>query len=85
MPRLTSLARQVLPGAAVLLATFSGIDAQAGAWTQRKGEGVVIISLGRQGSPVSMLTLAAEEEEKASAQGYVEYGISDKLTIGGAI
>ncbi|MEO1724642.1 MAG: hypothetical protein AAFR84_19880 [Pseudomonadota bacterium] len=89
MPRLSGSTRRFRPGAMIifvfLLAQGAPGDARAGAWTQRKGEGVVIISLGRQGSPVSMLTLAAEEEEKASAQGYVEYGISDRLTIGGAI
>ncbi|MEM7499358.1 MAG: hypothetical protein AAF371_15375 [Pseudomonadota bacterium] len=70
---------------AVLTAAFLPSPVGAGAWTQRKGEGVIIISVGRQGSPVSMLTLAAEEEEKANAQGYIEYGISDSLTIGGGV
>ncbi|MEM6943914.1 MAG: hypothetical protein AAF565_09235 [Pseudomonadota bacterium] len=71
--------------AAASLSSLAPTPLQAGAWTQRKGEGVVIISVGRQGSPVSMLTLAAEEGEKASAQGYIEYGLSDRTTIGGAI
>ncbi|MEM6678267.1 MAG: hypothetical protein AAF675_10385 [Pseudomonadota bacterium] len=77
-------APSLVHGLALSAALLSAGQAAAGPWTQNKGDGVAIVSIGRQGGPLSALTLPAEEGEKASAQVYAEYGVSDGTTLGGS-
>ncbi|MEM9783478.1 MAG: hypothetical protein AAF899_13505 [Pseudomonadota bacterium] len=60
-------------------------SALAGAWTKQKGDGVVIVTAGRQGTPSTLFTLAPSSDDNATAQIYGEYGVSDILTLGASL
>ncbi|MEM6490263.1 MAG: hypothetical protein AAF677_18675 [Pseudomonadota bacterium] len=70
--------------AALLVAALPGAAA-GGAWTKKAGDGVVISSFGRQGSPTTMFTLAPTSDDKTLAQIYAEYGLTDAITVGGSL
>ncbi|MCH8167963.1 MAG: hypothetical protein IID49_03615 [Proteobacteria bacterium] len=54
----------------------------AGAWTQAKGEGLVIVTTGRRVAPVGALTGGPISRDTNISQIYLEYGLFDGLTIG---
>ncbi|MEM6421271.1 MAG: hypothetical protein AAF698_01690 [Pseudomonadota bacterium] len=70
--------------ACVLVACLVPTAASGGAWTRTKGDGVIISSLGMQGSPSTMFTLPSASDDKATTQLYVEYGLTDEITLGGS-
>jgi len=57
-------------------------SARAGAWTQAKGEGLVIITTARRVSPVGALTGGPVSRDTNVSQIYLEYGLLEGLTIG---
>ena len=69
----------------VLLVGYSlsaAVPACAGAWTQAKGEGLVIVTTGRRLAPVGALTGGPVSRDTNISQIYLEYGLLDGLTIG---
>ena len=58
--------------------------ASAGAWTQKAGAGQVIATAGQDVAPVGRLASGQVETGSTLTQLYVEYGLWDGLTIGGA-
>jgi len=59
------------------------VAASAGAWTRAKGEGQVIVSVGRRVAPMDGLVGGTAAHDTSISQVYVEYGLADGLTIGG--
>lgn len=59
--------------------------AGAGAWTLPEGQGILIISSGRKSRPAGALFGGFANEDETSLQFYAEYGLSDRLTIGGLV
>lgn len=57
-------------------------SACAGAWTQAKGDGMVIVTTGRRVTPLGALTGGPASRDTNISQVYVEYGLLDDLTIG---
>lgn len=68
-------------GAALFAAEGSAL---AGAWTQKAGAGQVIATTGQDVAPVGRLASGQVETGSTLTQIYVEYGLWDGLTIGGA-
>ena len=69
----------------VLLVGYSlsaAAPACAGAWTQAKGDGLVIVTTGRRVAPVGALTGGPVSRDTNISQIYLEYGLLDGLTIG---
>ncbi len=69
----------------VLLVGYSlsaAAPACAGAWTQAKGDGLVITTTARRAAPVGALTGGPATNEASISQIYLEYGLLDGLTIG---
>ncbi|MEM6973199.1 MAG: hypothetical protein AAF577_10380 [Pseudomonadota bacterium] len=60
-------------------------EARAGAWTKEKGDGAVIVTIGRQATPSTLLTLGPASDDKATAQIYAEYGLFDGITVGASL
>jgi len=73
--------------AAALIAACAALPppAHAGAWTQPEGDGVLIVSGGRQTQPISAMASGIAESDKTSMQIYAEYGLIDGLTLGAAV
>ena len=57
-------------------------SAWAGAWTQREGEGMLIVTTARRVAPVGGLTGGPVSSDTNISQMYLEYGLFDGLTIG---
>ncbi|MGF1551732.1 MAG: hypothetical protein ACFBWO_04415 [Paracoccaceae bacterium] len=70
------------PALALVAALLAPLQAPAGAWTKPEGEGVAILGIGREGAPAGMLTGRAPDGAKHSGQLYVEYGLSERVTLG---
>jgi hypothetical protein len=68
----------ILAGLVVLAAG----SAYAGAWTQAKGDGIVIVTTARRVAPVGALTGGPASRDTNVSQIYLEYGLFDGLTIG---
>ncbi len=56
--------------------------ARAGAWTRTRGEGLVIATTARRASPLGALTGGVADSEANISQIYLEYGLTDALTVG---
>ncbi|MEO0821397.1 MAG: hypothetical protein AAF074_13340 [Pseudomonadota bacterium] len=63
----------------------AGDTARAGAWTRSEGDGVVILSLGRQAAPFTALAGALPTQDKYVGQIYVEYGVIEAVTVGASL
>lgn len=72
---------------AALAATLPAIEARAGAWPMPKGEGQVIFRYERQTAEQAFdargATAPIEPRWDESATAFVEYGITDRLTLQG--
>ena len=75
--------RKTGTAALAVLAAPEG-PALAGPWTQKAGAGQVIITAGQDVSPVVRLASGQVAPGATLSQVYVEYGLWDGLTIGGA-
>ena len=71
----------VCGGAAVLAAEM----ASAGAWTRPEGSGQVIVSSGRRVAPVGAIAGGLADEDANTLQIFLEYGLIEGLTVGGAL
>lgn len=64
------------------LAVLSVAQAEAGAWTQKPGEGLVIGTTARRAAPVSALGGGPADSDANISQIYAEYGLIEGLTVG---
>lgn len=64
-----------------LASAFPGA-AIAGAWTRTRGEGLLIVTTARRASPLGGLTGGVADSEANISQLYLEYGLTDALTLG---
>lgn len=73
----------------MFLALLGGLTASqthAGAWTQKANAGQVIFTIGRDVPPQGGFSGDRNiDADKTLAQIYVEYGVSDSLTVGGTV
>lgn len=56
--------------------------AWSGAWTLSEGEGQLITTTGRTVAPVGAIFGDAADEDTSSFSVFVEYGVTDRLTVG---
>lgn len=71
----------LLLGAGIAASAAGG--AAAGAWTRAEGEGLVIVTTGRRVAPLGALTGGPANSDGNISQVYLEYGLTDTLTLGG--
>ena len=57
--------------------------ADAGAWTLAEGDGQVIVTTGRSAAPVGAMFGGLADKDKSSLYVFVEYGATNRLTLGG--
>lgn len=63
-------------------ALSAAAPACAGAWTQAKDDGLLIVTTGRRIAPVGAITGGPISSDTNVSQIYLEYGLLDGLTIG---
>lgn len=71
--------------ALILAACLSAGQAVAGAWTLAAGDGQAIMTSGRRIAPVGAFVSGFPDEDSNSAQLFVEYGLTDRWTVGGTL
>jgi len=70
---------------AASLTVFAPAAADAGAWTRAAGEGLSIATTARRAAPVGALAGGVADSEATVSQIYLEYGLTDALTLGAKV
>lgn len=71
------------PVGVAIAACLMTTEVMAGAWTLPAGDGQLIMTTLRRAAPVSALFGGVPEEDSNGTQIFVEYGLTDDLTLGG--
>ena len=58
------------------------VPALSGAWTLAEDEGQLIVTSGRKTAPAGALFGGVADRDKSSLYVFVEYGLTDRLTLG---